>query len=959
MPDFFNASCAAAHRVPIPIVTDRTSALKEAAAKKRTALHGSRISVSDPEITAELTEAFSKISYSSDAQRNERYHDAEAVTLRYAHYLQSYIATGWHRLQAPLLSLELGGTKTPFRPDVLLYRKTGEGIFLKAIIVSSGKAAVSQTGANNGTYKALRLYAAMRYLERVSKKISGHKILTASMHYMRRNDDRYANPGKPGFFNETFDAPKGGNIVSITEEMYGLVKKRYAFRTGRKGIEVIATADWDAIYAPAVKQMNDGMEEEQCSDDDCERCPFYDSCKYVLPPLQVKGTVSKSSKLMIPSKNQAMAIGANTGVLRINAGPGAGKTFVITKRVERLLDEGVKPSELLLITFTDAAAKEMRDRISAAVAVSGVVDSIDDMRICTFNSFGNEVILDQWANLGFTAEPTLLKNVTRRRIISDLLIAHPVSGMAQRNFDANSKFVKGPVVIADEVFDTMKRESYTVYDVDKVYESLGMDRRYITKDALKNLMELYDEFDETLRASNYIEYADQESLVFEVLHRDPFYFNKLQLKHIIVDEFQDTSENQMKILKALVDTPSCESLMVVGDDSQAVYGFRNTSPEYIINFASYIGKPVRDIGLLENHRSTPEIVDFANKLMDKNTKKIAKTLTASRASIGKPVITKGFFSADDEYSYIVNGIKKKISMGTKPEDIAFIGYTKTELMKMADLLKAANIPSVLMNPEPLHENSRVRAAIAMLKAVKNHFDTKDTLTVANALTPNGDLIKADPEAIKRAYGAARKRLDEIGGLKEAPKRAELLKLLNEFDRDDEVYQGFIDMLKSQPSVEQMMQYALDFERFGEDEAIRRSRKYPGVVLTTAHSSKGLEWKIVYNSLTKYDSEQIRSKLEYTEERRRLLYVSATRARDELIITGLFTAYIKKDPDNPKVSSVTRNMFLIDSYECSGNPIDNMKIAAAEADYRAEKKAQKAASADGGRKEKMNEQKKCS
>ena len=158
------------------------------------------------------------------------------------------------------------------------------------------------------------------------------------------------------------------------------------------------------------------------------------------------------------------------------------------------------------------------------------------------------------------------------------------------------------------------------------------------------------------------------------------------------------------------------------------------------------------------------------------------------------------------------------------------------------------------------------------------------------------------------------------------------------------------MLKAQPSVEQMMQYAADFERFGEDEAIRRSRKYPGVVLTTAHSSKGLEWKVVYNSLTKYDSEQIRGKLEYTEERRRLLYVSATRARDELIITGQFTAFTKRDPDHPKNTTVTRNMFVVDSYECSGNPIDNLKIAAAEADYRARKKAEKEASAKSGRKE---------
>ena len=306
------------------------------------------------------------------------------------------------------------------------------------------------------------------------------------------------------------------------------------------------------------------------------------------------------------------------------------------------------------------------------------------------------------------------------------------------------------------------------------------------------------------------------------------------------------------------------------------------------------------------------------------------------------MIVRGFFRPDDEYAYIIADIKAKLAKGIQPEDIAFIGYTKMELMKMAALLREENIPSVMMNPEPLIENGRVRAAVAMVKAIDDPFDTKDVLSYANGLI-GGGLLKKSSDDISSAYRQASAALAVVRGLPEKAKHAQVIKLLEALNvGDDEVYDGFLDTLRSEPTFKEILQYCQDFYLFGKDEAVRRNRKYPGIVLTTAHSSKGLEWKVVFNSLSKYDSSEIRSNSDYVEERRRLLYVSATRAKDELIITGQYTGFTLKDPDHPKVVAHIRNRFLLDSYDSVGRPITEKEIGILEAEYDVARKAERSA-----------------
>ena len=275
-------------------------------------------------------------------------------------------------------------------------------------------------------------------------------------------------------------------------------------------------------------------------------------------------------------------------------------------------------------------------------------------------------------------------------------------------------------------------------------------------------------------------------------------------------------------------------------------------------------------------------------------------------------------------------------MGTKPEDIAIICATKYELRKFANLLTQEGIESVSLNPEPLMENSRVRAAIAFVVALENENDTQDIMVYANAMT-GGKVMTMNEEEILESIRKVQEMLKEVNS-EEVDKKGKLMEYLTLIDlNDDEIYQKFLETL-NRKTFEKACEYCKDFLLYGEKNEARREHDYPGVVLTTAHSSKGLEWPVVFASLSKFDEEKNnmhilggKHALE-REERRRLLFVTATRARDELYITSRYIAYGQK-------GSYTYNLFLEDSYDCMGE-VFNVSAIEAEAAAIAKEQAAK-------------------
>jgi superfamily I DNA/RNA helicase len=318
--------------------------------------------------------------------------------------------------------------------------------------------------------------------------------------------------------------------------------------------------------------------------------------------------------------------------------------------------------------------------------------------------------------------------------------------------------------------------------------------------------------------------------------------------------------------------------------------------------------------------------------------KVAKDLVATRPS-GKPVTVKGFHSIDDEEEYIIAGIKDHLDSGTKPEEIAIICSTKSELRRYANRLTKEGIQSVSLNPEPLLENSRVKAAISFVKCLGCEIDTQSMLVYANAKI-GGGLFEKSAMEIEQLIDEGKVEAAMVDAKLPHEKKDALLEVLKSIDHnDDEIYQQFLDTL-SRKTFEKIVEYCNDFLVFGTKNEARREHDYPGVVLTTCHSSKGLEWPIVYASISQFDSEKKSlhagsgASIKALEEVRRLLFVTATRARDELYVTGKYIAYGKK-------GHYTYNQFLKDSFEANGQIFSIFDIQKEADEIAQAKKKQKA------------------
>ncbi len=208
---------------------------------------------------------------------------------------------------------------------------------------------------------------------------------------------------------------------------------------------------------------------------------------------------------------------------------------------------------------------------------------------------------------------------------------------------------------------------------------------------------------------------------------------------------------------------------------------------------------------------------------------------------------------------------------------------------MASKLSEAGIASVLLNPEPYKENSKVLAAIDMMRFIENTNLTECEMNWLNCLCKNRLLNFSDDE-IQSLLTKTKVEVESLRRQSEKMKIQSVYAMLDALDDNDEVYQKFVEKLKTKPTIRKMIQYCNDFILYGAECAVKREHDYPGVVLTTAHSSKGLEWNVVFNSISGYDSPEIRRKNQLLEEKRRLFFVSSTRARDELYITGQYIAY---------------------------------------------------------------------
>lgn len=698
----------------------------------------------------------------------------------------------------------------------------------------------------------------------------------------------------------------------------------------------------------ADKHEEEQENEGQCTPEECAACSMYNVCHYEEPPiaLPVEKSVKPISEIRLTG-DQRKVVEYERGVARINAGAGAGKTLVVAMRIVELLKKGYKPEDICLLTFTKAGAEEMTARVIQYCAGEGILIDPDRFVSTTFNAFCQKTITTFYEDLGYTAPPRVLPEETRSGIINRLLDQFPrVEEWNYQGLSSNDKFNRwaknkqSALLSSKELFSRIKKEGYTRMnhpeEYDKLYSPVSLDI----------IFQMYEEYDAILHRRNFVEYDDQILETFKLLEIRPDLFNEIVVdeengekhgfRHIIVDEFQDTDLPQINLLQKVIDNESFKSFMVVGDDSQSIFLFRHTSPEYMINFGDYFGH-FDDFTLAENHRSAGNIIRVANAVNGLAREKVNKDLIATKADSQGPFIN-GFYTQNEEYTWIAEQIKRRIEAGETPSDIAVLMSDRIELTAMASKLTEMGIPSVLMNPIPFTSNSRVCALCTFFDSFR-HGTTQGMLDYVNA-AQHGILKGATAETLNQLLEEFSTELH--GGEHTLQKFLEYAKALDA-EEVDETYQNFLEKITYCTNMEELTEFFRDFDLYGQNSMSKREGKYEGVCLTTIHSAKGLEWDTTFLSMShldKMDYHKNAYRFETSPERDevyRKWFVGTTRARENLYMTGTFTITKGDDPRNPVL-----NRYLKEGFDILGKNyvFSPAQLAAVKAQEKAEEMTQR-------------------
>lgn len=625
-------------------------------------------------------------------------------------------------------------------------------------------------------------------------------------------------------------------------------------------------------------------------------CNFYELCHYNHQPVAIDEKVVEKRIAVEPALNneQQEVCSFREGICCVDAGPGSGKTQCMAYRIAKLLIEGSKPEDILVMSFSKSAVKVITDRVKFFVHdVYGMYKiNTTKIKVATFNSLGNELIQKYYKELGYTEVPSLIDEVEMFNLVKDAIdFNNPVDGFDYKNYKMKSmnRNMRGGVVaeITSQIDtirqDNLEREAY--------FEKAEKDG--YSEEQMKYIWETNERYSANMIANNLIDYSDQQYQVLRLI--DMINPNAIQetysYAHVIVDEFQDSNDFQMVFIGELINTINFKSLQVVGDDMQAIYGFRGTSPDNIINFEEKLDTflPVREFTLGRNYRSTEEIVELGNEVISHNSNKVQKVLTSNMGKSGHKPIFKGFEKSTEEIKYICDGIEKLIADGVEKNQIAVICATRVALKSISKELSERGILSQYDMGERLLDNSRVRAAIGFCNFASDCNATKGLLEYLNELHKN-KLFEVHSSAEVQAMIDTEKNtfIDTYIPLTMEDKKDYIIKALETLDdKTDSIYTDFVERIKgkSKLNIFELLNYIRNFYELDINAMAEKSGKYDAVALVTAHSSKGKEWEHCFVSLTNFDNVPSRSLAE-KEEKRRLIFVAYTRAKLSLTVTTL-------------------------------------------------------------------------
>ena len=653
---------------------------------------------------------------------------------------------------------------------------------------------------------------------------------------------------------------------------------------------------------------------------------------------------------------QLEAVTTLQGPLMVLAGAGSGKTRVLTMRIAHLITNGVDPFNILSLTFTNKAAKEMKERIAKLVGDSNA----RSLWMGTFHSVFARILRSEGHHLGYPSNFT----------IYDMQDALNVMKKVIKDMNIDSDIYKAKKVLSR--ISQYKNNLITVNAYFNNPELMEADE----KANMKHIGNIYKKYVEACFKNGAMDFDDLLLKTNELLTRFPEVLAKYQdrFRYILVDEYQDTNHSQYLIVKALAS--KFENICVVGDDAQSIYSFRGANIHNILNFKKDYPDAMT-VSLEQNYRSTQNIVDAANVVISKNLQQFKKNVF-SENEIGDKIKVYRSLSDADEANFVSANIYELHNTQQRHfSDFAILYRTNSQTRAFEDALRKKNIPYKVYGGLSFYQRKEVKDLVAYLRILVNENDSEALSRIINypargigETTQNKLIVFADSQNVPVAQvldnlgfyapqlGLNNGILTKLGDFwsmikafqvmlktenvydvaMEVAKRSGLIKFLKEdatpegISRVENIQellnsmQGFIEeqiqIEGGDPSLSNFMEnIALSSDTQNDKDDDKNK-----VSLMTIHLSKGLEFPVVHlvgleeNLFPSFMSSSTREEL---EEERRLFYVALTRAEKQVFFTYAVSRF-----QWGKITDAEPSRFLseIDSkYLELVNPVNELKF----------------------------------
>ena len=613
------------------------------------------------------------------------------------------------------------------------------------------------------------------------------------------------------------------------------------------------------------------------------------------------------------NKEQREAVETVRGPLLVLAGAGSGKTKLLTSRIAYLIQNGVRPRNILAVTFTNKAAKEMKERLGNILGENVV----KYMWVGTFHGICGRILRENIENYSFQSGKRLDKNFS----IYDETDSNAVIKQAIKKLNLDDK-VYAPKLVKTVISNAKNKmqDAYTFATFARDFKS-------------QKIAAIYEEYENSLNNNNAIDFDDMLMLTVKLLEQckdvRQQYYDRFQ--HILVDEFQDTNMAQYKLINMLytnleAEIPDERSLCVVGDVDQSIYSWRGADYTIILNFQKDF-KKTKLIKLEQNYRSTANILNVANAIIENNTERVDKVLYSQKGD-GELI---DYFEAQDEAdeaNFVASRIKQ--DAGGNYNRFAILYRTNSQSRALEEACMAAGIPYRIYGGLKFYDRKEIKDIIAYLKLIYNTDDSQSFRRIVNVpkraigdTTVKNLADFADKEDIS-LFAACQRIEDAV----EIPPRTRsklkdfselILKFVNA--KDSYSLQDFVTLViektgylaelqsqntpESEADIENLQELVNVAGEFVPEEADNALGEFlqqvalvsdldgmedisNNVTLMTLHSAKGLEFPIVF--LAGCDEGVFPHQRTFNipsemEEERRLMYVGVTRAEEKLYLTS--------------------------------------------------------------------------